>query len=195
MDEPTNAPTTALSRGNSDSFLVDLGRVRRDRPRRHAAHVLVVGHGGAERNGPPAGEDRHDERDVRQVGPAVVGVVHDVDVALAHRSHRELLDHRPHHRNEGRDVDGNGCRLRERLAFEREQARRSVESFLDDGRERRRWARTNFGPAWIASRSRCRRACCARLRGRWDRRRGSSLMSRLLLWFLSMSSIRRLWLQ
>ena len=130
------APVAELEGRDADPFLEDLGRVRGHGAGRHAPHVLVVGHRGAQGNRPSARKNRHDEGNVREVRPTEVRVVHDVDVALAHLRHRKLSEHRPHDRDEGREVDGDRGRLGERLALEGEEARRRVEPLLHDGRKR-----------------------------------------------------------
>ena len=125
-----------LQRRDADPFLVDLGRVGRHRPGRHAPDILMMGHRRAERDRPALVEHRHDQRDVRQVCPTVVGIVHHVDVALAHLGRRELDEHLLHHRDQGREMDGDGGGLRDGLPFDREEARGGIEAFLDDRRER-----------------------------------------------------------
>ena len=78
-----------LERRQADALLEDLGGVGRHRAWRHAADVLVMRHGGGERDRPAAREHRHHDGDVGQMRAAEVGVVHAVDVALAHLLERE----------------------------------------------------------------------------------------------------------
>ena len=66
-----NSPAVAqLERRDAQALLEDLGRVGRHRARRHAADVLVMRHGAAERDDPAAMEDRRHDRDVGQVRAA-----------------------------------------------------------------------------------------------------------------------------
>ena len=69
---------------DDDALLVELGGVGGHAARGPAAHVLVVAHRAGQRDGAAVGEDRHRERDVGQVGAAVVRVVQEKRVALVH---------------------------------------------------------------------------------------------------------------
>ena len=120
----------------ADALLEHLGGIGRHRARRHAAHVLVVRHGGGERQRPAAREHRRDDGDVRQVRAAEVGVVHAVDIALLHAFERELDEDAGNARDERGQVDRYRHRLRQGLALQREQAGGGIQALLHDRRER-----------------------------------------------------------
>ena len=130
-----DAGVAQLQGRNPQPLLVDLRCVGRHRSRRHAADVLMVCHGAAQRDDLAAMKDRRDDGDVGQVRAAGVGVVQDVDVAVAHAVDGIDLEHLGDRRDEGRQMDRDRAGLRERGAVGGEQAGGSVESFLDDGRE------------------------------------------------------------
>src|SRR4249919_1856945 len=69
-------------RGNDHALLVQRHRERRHAARRRAADVGVMGAAGGEADQPLIVEDRRDQGDVREVGPAAVGVIEDPEIAL-----------------------------------------------------------------------------------------------------------------
>src|SRR3989441_305536 len=83
------ARTEELGGRDDAALLVELGGVRRHAAWRAAADVLVVAHRARQRQGAPVGEDRHRQRDVGQMRAAVVRVVQQEGVAVAHALGRE----------------------------------------------------------------------------------------------------------
>ncbi len=113
-------------RRDDDAFLVDLPRIARHAPRPHTAHVRVVRAGDGVAGDLSLIGYGGDEGDVRQVGPAGVGIVYGEDVAGFGAS--------PHHRPDGlghraemdRDVLGLGDHPAPRV----EEGRRAVTALL-----------------------------------------------------------------
>jgi hypothetical protein len=64
-------PSRSFRGRDPQALLVDLGGVGRHRSRRHAADVLVMGHGAAQRDHLAAMEDRRDDGDIGQMRAAV----------------------------------------------------------------------------------------------------------------------------
>ena len=130
------AAAEELGGRDDDALLVELGGIRRHAARRAPAHVLVMAHGARQRHRPPFGEHGQGERDVRQVGAAVVGIVEEEGVAVAHALGRERAHDALGRALERSQVDGNGRGLGDRLALDVEEGRRGVEALLDDRRRR-----------------------------------------------------------
>ncbi len=84
-----------------------------------------MGHGAAERDDLVAMKDRRDDGDIGQVRAARVGVVEDVDVAVAHPVERIGLEHLRDRRDEGREMNRDRAGLGERRAVGGEQACRT----------------------------------------------------------------------
>src|SRR5262249_12969093 len=121
---------------DDDAFLVELGRVGRYAARRAPAYVLMMAHGAGERDGTLLREHGQSQGDVRQARPAVVRIVQEEGVAVAHALGRERAHDALRRALERAQVDGNGRRLGYRLAVDVEEGGRGVEAFLDDGRSR-----------------------------------------------------------
>jgi hypothetical protein len=78
------------------------------------------------------GEDRHRERDIRQVRAAVVGVVQQERVAFPHVLRRKGTHDALCRELQRAEVDGDGRGLGDRLAPGVEERRRRVEALLHD---------------------------------------------------------------
>src|SRR5208337_2568130 len=124
-----------LERWNSDAFLENIGSIGGNGAGSHAAHVLVMSDGGADRDRAPLEEDWHHHGDVGKMRSSGVRVVKNERVAFPQCIEGKGLEQLSDHRNEGGEVIGYGDRLRERLAFNGEQARRRVPRLLYDLRE------------------------------------------------------------
>ena len=118
------------------ALLVELGGVRRHAARCAAAHVLVVAHRAGERHHAAVGEDRYRERDVRQVGAAVVGIVQQEGVAVLHAVRGKGPDDALRGELQRAEVDRDRGRLRDGLAAGVEERGRGVEPLLHDRRGR-----------------------------------------------------------
>ena len=120
---------------NSQSLLVHLGRLRRDRARCHPAHVGMVGPIGGPAHQPAVvGEAWRDDRDVVEMCPSGKWVVENDLIAGAHPI-AEGVDGRRHRGGHRTEMDGNVFRLRQQFAGRREQRCRTVGPFLDIGRK------------------------------------------------------------
>ena len=124
-----------LDRRNANAFLKHLGR-QRHRARRHAPHVGVVGAVGREKGRAPviANENGRHQRNVRQMGAAAVGIVHQHTVA---GRHVHVFDGVQHGHRHGAQVHRNVLRLGDHAALTVEQRARKILSLLDVGRKRR----------------------------------------------------------
>src|SRR3546814_3898946 len=76
--------TAQLQRGKPQPFLEYLGGIRRHRPCSHPADILMMRHGAAERNEFALAEYRHHDTDIGKMCPAKIGIVHYIDVDIAH---------------------------------------------------------------------------------------------------------------
>ena len=83
------AAAEELGGRDDDALLVELGGVGGHAARGAPAHVLVMAHGARQRHRPPVGEHGKGQRDVRQMGPPVVGIVEEEGVAVARAPGRE----------------------------------------------------------------------------------------------------------
>src|SRR5262249_50542982 len=119
-----------LQRWKAEAFLVDLCRVRRDRARRHPADILVVHGGHAEGEDALLREHRDEERNVRQVRTATIGIVEDVHVARFHRGDGVLVDDRCKRRDHRGEMDRYGGRPGGGLPLPRKKPPPTVPSFL-----------------------------------------------------------------
>ena len=131
-----HAGIAQLQRRQAQAFLVDFRRVGRHRAGRHAAHVLVVRHRGAEGDQPALVHDRLHHGDVGQMRAAGVGIVEQEGVVRMHALGGKSVDDLAQHRDQRRQVDRDGAGLRQGLSVKSEQTGRRIQSFLDDRRER-----------------------------------------------------------
>ena len=85
------------------------------------------------REGAPfaAEEDRHEHEDVGQMHAAMIGIVHDDDVAVVQIA-LELRQHRGHRLRDRAEMLGDGLGLRHHLAVAGAQRRREIHHVLDD---------------------------------------------------------------
>ena len=81
-----------------------------------AADVLVVTHRARHGHRAAVGEDRHRERDVRQVRAAVVGVVQQERIAIPHALRRKRAHDALRRELQRPEVDGDRRGLGDRLA-------------------------------------------------------------------------------
>ena len=129
--------TEELHRRDDQPFLKHLGR-ERERARRHAADVGVVGaarHEEARRLVGVVEEDGRDHRHVGEVGAALVRIVEHGHVAGPPRG--EGRERRRHARGHRAEVHGDVRRLRHEPAPPVEHRAREVKTFLDVRRKAR----------------------------------------------------------
>ena len=115
------------------SWKISVG-VARQRARRHAANIGIVGDVGGPRDDLPVDEDRHGDNDIVQVGDAaVIGVVGGEHVARLEVAGLVVFgDDHLHRLVEHPDKGGNTCARRGDLAARVEDAGAHVEHFVDD---------------------------------------------------------------
>ena len=113
-----HAAVVELERRNTQPFLIDLRGVGCIRSRHAAAYIGVMTDHHGKGTPPAAVKNRHEHEDVRQMHAAMVGVVHDNDVAIVQIA-LELLQHCGHRLRDRTKMLSDGLGLRDHLTVAR----------------------------------------------------------------------------
>ena len=129
------AAAVQLERRNPQALLIDFRRIRGVRTRHATADIGVMADHDRECATPLIGENRHEHEHVGQMHAAVIGIVHDDDIAVMQIA-AEFRQHRLHRLGDGAEVLGDGLGLRHHLSVGRAKRRGEIHHVLDDLRAR-----------------------------------------------------------
>src|SRR3546814_9916787 len=94
----------------------------------------MLRHGAAERNEFALAEYRHNDTDIGKMCPAKIGIVHYIDVAIAHSIQWKLLNDSFHDRYQRCQVYGNSDSLGQRFPIDGKQTCGRVQTFTHNRR-------------------------------------------------------------
>ena len=119
-----------LDRRNAQAFLPDLGRIGIIGAMRGAADVALMRADDGPEQPSGAVEHRHEGGDIRQMAAAVIGIVHQDDVAR--RDVLEALLHRERGPGQRADMDRNVVGLRDQPALHVADRQREIAAGIED---------------------------------------------------------------